>query len=52
VPRLSWGSLDLDKATLAVTRTLVDLDGDQPVWNQPVWSDANDGFAGSQKGDL
>jgi integrase len=36
---LSWGALDLDKATLSVTRTLVDLDGDQPVWNQPVWSD-------------
>ena len=36
---LSWGSLDLDNATLSVTRTLVDLDGDQPVWTQPVWSD-------------
>lgn len=32
---LSWSSLDLDAGRMSITRTLVDLDGDEPVWSDP-----------------
>lgn len=32
---LSWSSLDLDASRTSITRTLVDLEGDDPVWSDP-----------------
>lgn len=32
---LTWASLDLDASRVSITRTLVDLDGDAPVWSDP-----------------
>jgi len=32
---LSWASVDLAASRISITRTLVDLDGDEPVWSDP-----------------
>lgn len=32
---VAWSSVGLDDGRLSVTRTLVDLDGDLPVWSDP-----------------
>jgi integrase len=32
---LSWTSLDLDAGRMSISRTLVDMEGDQPVWSDP-----------------
>ena len=32
---LAWSSVDLEAGRLSVSRTLVDLDGDEPVWSDP-----------------
>jgi integrase len=32
---LAWSSVDLEAGRLSVSRTLVNLDGDEPVWSDP-----------------
>jgi integrase len=32
---LAWSSVDLEAGRMSVSRTLVDLDGDEPVWSDP-----------------
>ena len=42
---LSWSCLDLDAGRLSVRRTLVDLDGQEPVWSDPKTSRGRRGIA-------